>query len=134
MQQQTLSNKYIRERLTERELQVFQLSGQGKKAREIAEILDIRYKTVETYYGNICSKLRLDGTHDLRFAAYHWVTENEGPLHYVSLKLTAQELKILKSMVKNDVGGMEAGTDEEKRIRDLLFDAICETEYNSHEG
>ncbi len=56
-------------RLTDRELEVFQLIGNGARTREIAEYLDISVKTVETYRGKIIEKLSLrDGLELVRYA------------------------------------------------------------------
>ena len=60
-------------RLSDRELQVFQLLGSGCAPREIAERLKISPKTVDTYREHLKDKLRLaDGT-ALTRAATHWV-------------------------------------------------------------
>lgn len=58
------------ERLTARERQVFQLVAQGRTTREIAEILDIRQKTVENHRLRIMRKMKLHRTAELiRYAA-----------------------------------------------------------------
>lgn len=51
--------------LSNRELEVYQLIGQGLKKHEIAERLTLSVKTVETYIDHIKIKLRLKGTHDV---------------------------------------------------------------------
>ena len=57
-------------RLTDRELEVFELIGRGLSTAEIAERLDLSIKTIETYRSNIKSKLDLkDATDLIRFAA-----------------------------------------------------------------
>jgi DNA-binding NarL/FixJ family response regulator len=62
--------------LTDRELQVFRLIGQGVKTLEIAERLHISDKTVETHRDRIKKKLDLkDGTELIRSAVL-WVTED----------------------------------------------------------
>ncbi len=53
------------EPLTNRELEVYQLIGQGLKKHEIAERLHLSVKTVETYIEHIKIKLQLKGTHDV---------------------------------------------------------------------
>jgi DNA-binding NarL/FixJ family response regulator len=56
-------------RLSERELQVFQLIGQGIKTREIAAQLKLSVKTVETYRAHLIEKLQLqDGLELIRYA------------------------------------------------------------------
>jgi len=51
--------------LSNRELEVYQLIGQGLKKHEIAERLTLSVKTVETYIEHIKIKLQLKGTHDV---------------------------------------------------------------------
>ena len=56
-------------RLSDRELEVFQLIGQGHGTREIAELLHLSIKTVETYREHIKDKLQLkDATELVRYA------------------------------------------------------------------
>ena len=52
-------------RLTDREFEVFQLIGQGKGTREIAEHLHLSVKTVEVHRANIKRKLRIKSATDL---------------------------------------------------------------------
>jgi DNA-binding NarL/FixJ family response regulator len=60
--------------LTDRELEVFRLIGQGVKTQEIAGRLHISVKTVETHRDRIKKKLQLqDGTELIRRAVL-WVT------------------------------------------------------------
>ncbi|MGA3179133.1 MAG: response regulator transcription factor [Verrucomicrobiota bacterium] len=61
------------ERLTDRELEVFQLIGRGQGTRKIAEDLHLGIKTVESYRARIKEKLKLtDGTQLLQ-QAIQWV-------------------------------------------------------------
>ncbi len=53
------------ELLSNRELEVYQLIGQGLKKHEIAERLHLSVKTVETYIEHIKIKLQLKSTHDV---------------------------------------------------------------------
>ena len=56
--------------LTDRELEVFALIGQGLNTGTIAEQIGVSIKTVETYRSNIKTKLHLkDATDLIRFAA-----------------------------------------------------------------
>lgn len=56
--------------LTDRELQVLDLIGNGKSTSVIAEQLAVSIKTIETYRSNIRAKLNLKDSNDLvRFAA-----------------------------------------------------------------
>ncbi len=51
--------------LSNRELEVYQLLGQGLKKHKIAERLNLSVKTIETYIEHIKIKLQLKGTHDV---------------------------------------------------------------------
>jgi len=63
--------------LSNRELQVFQLYGQGKKTRAIADELNISVKTVESHREHIMEKLNLsDSMEMIRMAVEFMVTEN----------------------------------------------------------
>lgn len=53
------------ELLSNRELEVYQLIGQGLKKHDIARRLNLSVKTVETYIEHIKIKLQLKGTHDV---------------------------------------------------------------------
>ena len=58
--------------LTDRELEVFQLIGSGRKTRQIADQLKLSIKTIETYRAHIKEKLSLrDGT-ELVCLAVKW--------------------------------------------------------------
>lgn len=58
--------------LTDRELQVFELIGQGVGTRQIAERLHLSAKTVESHRSNIKRKLQLDGAAELLRHAIQW--------------------------------------------------------------
>jgi DNA-binding NarL/FixJ family response regulator len=60
-------------RLSDRELQVFQLIGASCGNREISETLKISPKTVETYRERLKDKLNLADATALNKAAVHWV-------------------------------------------------------------
>ena len=64
------------ETLSDRELQVFELIGQGLTVREIASKLQLSPKTVETYRENIKAKLDLDNATELIRHAVQWVMED----------------------------------------------------------
>ena len=64
------------ETLSDRELQVFQLIGQGRGTREIAGELCVSVKTVETYRAHIKLKMNLKNAHELTQHAVHWVESN----------------------------------------------------------
>ncbi|MFH1719058.1 MAG: response regulator transcription factor [Planctomycetota bacterium] len=59
-------------RLTDRELEVFSLLGQGKGTRQIAEHLCLSVKTVETYRSRIKEKLNLHSGPELLRSAFQW--------------------------------------------------------------
>ena len=63
-------------RLSERELEVFQLIGQGKSTREIAGMLHLSVKTIESYRANIKEKLALKNAAGLVQHAVKWVQTN----------------------------------------------------------
>lgn len=64
------------EMLSDRELDVFRLIGQGVKTTEIAARLHLSVKTVETYRDRIRAKLDLSDGAKLVLCAIHWVNEN----------------------------------------------------------
>jgi DNA-binding NarL/FixJ family response regulator len=64
------------ERLTDRELQVFQMIGAGQGTAGIAAELHLSAKTVETHRENIKHKLGLRNAVDLLCHAVHWVHGN----------------------------------------------------------
>lgn len=59
--------------LTDRELEVFQLIGQGLKGRQIAGKLNISIKTVEAHREHIRRKLDLSNSTDLHHYAEEWL-------------------------------------------------------------
>jgi len=59
--------------LSDREFEVYQLLGQGYGTRQIADMLHISHKTVETYRANIKNKLRLRNASELVQSAVQWV-------------------------------------------------------------
>ena len=66
------------DKLTNRELLVLELIGQGLKTGEIAERLDRSIKTVEAHREHIKRKLNLDSASDLMRYAIQWVLEVKG--------------------------------------------------------
>lgn len=65
------------ERLSDRELHVFRLIGEGKASGEIARTMNVSLKTVGTYRERIKEKLNLKNAAELSRYAMHWVRENE---------------------------------------------------------
>jgi DNA-binding NarL/FixJ family response regulator len=64
------------ERLSDREMQVFQLLGAAYSAREIAEQFHLSRKTVETHCEKIKHKLSLYTAAELKRFARQWAAEN----------------------------------------------------------
>ena len=68
------------QQLSDREFEVFQLIGQGKSTREIADHLHLSVKTVEVHRLNIKKKLKLKTATDLVRHAVRWLEiEKSGP-------------------------------------------------------
>lgn len=61
------------ETLSDRELEVFELTGKGNSTREIAERLHLSVKTVESYRARIKTKLNLENATELMVHAVKWV-------------------------------------------------------------
>lgn len=59
-------------RLSEREMEVFRLTGQGLEAKEIAGMLGLSPRTVDVHRANIRHKLGIRGAHELMRYAMHW--------------------------------------------------------------
>ncbi len=60
------------EQLSDRELEVFQLLGQGCETRQIAESLNVSMKTVQVFCARIKEKLRLSNATELLREAVRW--------------------------------------------------------------
>jgi DNA-binding NarL/FixJ family response regulator len=67
------------ESLSNRELEVFQLIGQGLRTRKIAEQLNLSVKTIETYIDHIKKKMNFDNSHVLILHAVQWVMSEGSP-------------------------------------------------------
>jgi DNA-binding NarL/FixJ family response regulator len=63
------------QRLTDRELEVFRLLGQGKGARQIAQELDLSVATINSFRARIREKLHLKNSTELLLQAGNWVRE-----------------------------------------------------------
>jgi DNA-binding NarL/FixJ family response regulator len=59
--------------LSDRELEVFELTGKGLSTREIGDKLHISVKTVESHRANIKDKLHLETANELMRHAVRWV-------------------------------------------------------------
>jgi DNA-binding NarL/FixJ family response regulator len=62
--------------LTDRELEVFELIGDGLTTRQIATRLELSHKTIETYKENIKQKLSLKNAAELNRHAVQWKMEH----------------------------------------------------------
>jgi DNA-binding NarL/FixJ family response regulator len=65
------------EKLTDREFEIFQLIGQGKSTRDIAEQLHLSTKTIDVHRSHIKEKLELNDVTALIRHAVRWV-ETQG--------------------------------------------------------
>jgi DNA-binding NarL/FixJ family response regulator len=65
--------------LSDRELEVFELTGKGSSTREIAERLHLSVKTVESYRARIKDKLNLSSGNELMKHAVQWVESESAP-------------------------------------------------------
>ncbi|TVQ02493.1 MAG: DNA-binding response regulator [Balneolaceae bacterium] len=61
------------DQLSDRELEVFELTGKGLSTKEIGKKLHISVKTVESHRANIKDKLQLDTANELMRHAVRWV-------------------------------------------------------------
>ena len=61
--------------LSDRELEVFRLLGQGRTTRQIAEALHLSSKTVQAYYVRMKEKLGLENSSELLREAIRWEEE-----------------------------------------------------------
>lgn len=62
--------------LSDRELEVFELTGKGLSTKEIGQKLHISVKTVESHRANIKEKLQVDTSNELMRHAVKWVEES----------------------------------------------------------
>jgi DNA-binding NarL/FixJ family response regulator len=65
------------ELLSNRELQVFELIGQGVPSSQMAIQLNLSIKTIETHQANIKKKLGLSSAHELNQRAIRWVMDQQ---------------------------------------------------------
>ena len=64
------------ENLSDREMQIFQLLGSGLGTRNIAELLGLSIKTVESHRENIKHKLHVTSSFELSVYAAEWVEQS----------------------------------------------------------
>jgi DNA-binding NarL/FixJ family response regulator len=65
------------ERLSDRELEVLDLIGQGYGAADIAKLLNLSVKTVNAYKDHIKEKLAIDSAGEMRRFAVKWVQSRD---------------------------------------------------------
>jgi len=63
--------------LSNRELQVFELIGEGVSTSQIADQLNLSIKTIETHQAHIKKKLGLGSAHELNQRAIRWVMDQQ---------------------------------------------------------
>jgi DNA-binding NarL/FixJ family response regulator len=64
------------ERLTDREIEVFEMIGQGLTSKQIARRLNLSPKTIETHREHLKEKLDVKNANELTKHAVQWVLEN----------------------------------------------------------
>ena len=64
-------------RLTDRELEVFELIGRGQTTREIGARLRLGLTTVDTYRARIKEKLNIENAARLHSEASRWIQQRE---------------------------------------------------------
>lgn len=72
------AEKPVNELLSDRELEVFQLRGEGRGTKEIAEYIQVSIKTVESYDARIKEKLGLQSAGELLREAVRWNDRRHG--------------------------------------------------------
>lgn len=63
------------EQLSDRELEVFQMLGEGKASRQIAEELNLTIPTIHSFRNRIKEKLQLKNSTEMMLHAMQWVRE-----------------------------------------------------------
>jgi DNA-binding NarL/FixJ family response regulator len=63
------------EKLSDRELEVFRMLGEGKATRQIAEELNLTITTINSFRNRIKEKLNLKNSTELILHAVQWVRE-----------------------------------------------------------
>ncbi len=71
-------NKGLRgiQKMSNRELQIFQLLGEGQNTREMADNLGLSVKTVETYCSRLKTKLNIRNVNELLRSATFWIAKH----------------------------------------------------------
>jgi DNA-binding NarL/FixJ family response regulator len=71
-----LTSGSLVERLSDRELETFQLLGKGYETRQVAEMMNVSMKTVQTHCAHIKEKLKLTNAAELLREAVRWQENN----------------------------------------------------------
>ena len=71
----SVASTSVLSKLTDRELEILRLIGQGKDTHEVADALHISTKTVDTHRGHLRGKLGLKGNTELIHYAVRWAGE-----------------------------------------------------------
>ncbi|HKY63412.1 MAG TPA: response regulator transcription factor [bacterium] len=66
------------QKMSNRELQIFQLLGEGQNTREMAMNLGLSVKTVETYCARLKTKLHIRNVNELLRSATFWIAKHGG--------------------------------------------------------
>ena len=66
------------EELSDRELEVFQLLGKGRDTRQIADHMQVSFKTVQSFCARIKKKLKVTNARGLIDAAVRWHDSQQG--------------------------------------------------------
>ena len=69
---QLLTSGSLVDQLTDRELEVFQLLGKGCETRQVAQMMTVSMKTVQTHCAHIKEKLKLTNAAELLREAVRW--------------------------------------------------------------
>ena len=64
------------DRLSDRELEIFTLIGQGLKTEDIARKLQLSANTIGTYRERLKTKLNAKSSAELTRFAHNWINEN----------------------------------------------------------
>ncbi len=75
----TLADRSPAQQLSDRELEVFELLGQGRGTRQIAELLHVSVKTVQAYCARIKEKLAVESATELLREAVRWYESERKP-------------------------------------------------------
>ena len=65
------------DKLSNRELEIFQLIGEGRTRSQLAKQLHLSVKTIETHQENIKKKLNLESNQEIVCRAVAWILENK---------------------------------------------------------